>query len=153
MPGGSPQITLEFGRFVQISVKLGGNHSVLNQEIERDDLKRVLVRGFEDDRAAGASLLDFQPASSTDAPAIARLQAGEAVLRHRGGEIIAECFGRGQEWGVDDAADRVDAEVFRPGLAAAGAIKASHRVAAAGREGLAENVLAAVRIWIWGGHK
>ena len=125
---------------------------MLNQQIEGDDLEGVLVGGFEDDRARSARLLDLQPASSTHTPAVTRLQARETVLQHRGGEVVAKSFRGGKERGVDDAADRVDAEIFRAGLATAGAIEAGHGIAAAGGERLPEDVLAAVWIWIDVGH-
>ena len=70
--------------------------------------------------------------AAQNAPAIAGTQAREAVLRHRGGKIVAQGFRRFEESVVNDAADGVDAEVVGTGLAAAGAVKASHGIAAAG---------------------
>ncbi len=124
-------------------VELGGDDSVLNEELEGDDLEGVLVGGFEDDGAGGSGLLDLQPAGGADAPAVSGFEAGEAVLGHGGGEIVAEGLGGGEERGVDDAADGVDAVVVGAGLAAAGAVEAGHGLAAAGVEGLAEDVFAA----------
>jgi hypothetical protein len=51
-------------------VELAGDDGVLNEKFEGDDLQRVLMRGFEDDGARSAGLLDLEPARSTDAPAI-----------------------------------------------------------------------------------
>ena len=87
--------------------------------------------------------MDLEPAGSADAPAVAGLEALETELRHGCAEVVAESFGGGEEWGVDDAADGVDAEVVGAGLAAAGAVEAGHGLAAAGVERLAEDVFAA----------
>ena len=90
-------------------------------------------------RRAGIDAL--QPAGGADAPAVAGLEAGEAVLRHGGGEIVAEALGGGEKLRRDDAADGVHAEIVRAGVAAAVAEEAGHGLAAAGGEGLAEDVL------------
>jgi len=124
-------------------MQLVGNDGVLDEQFKGDNLERRLMGGFEDDGAGGASLLHLEPARGTDAPAVAGLEAGEAMLRHGGGEVVAEGLRRGQEGLVDHAADGVDAEVVGAGLAAAGAVEAGHGSAAAGGEGLAEDVLAA----------
>jgi hypothetical protein len=73
-------------------------------------------------------------------------------LRHGGAEVVAQDLGRLEEGRVDDAADGMDAVVLGAGLAAAGAIKAGHGLAAANVEGLAENVFAAVSDGFDGGH-
>ncbi len=135
------------GRWKNGLVKLVGDYGVLDQKLEGDDLEGGLVGGFEDDGASGSSLLDLEPAGCADAPAVAGLETSEAVLRHGCAEIVAESFGGGEEWGVDDAADGVDAEVVGAGLAAAGAVEASHGLAAAGVERLAEDVFAAGLDW------
>lgn len=126
-----------------VSVELVGDDGVLDEQLEGNDLQRGLVGGFEDDGASGAGLLDLEPARGADAPAVAGPEAGEAVLRHGGGEIVAQGFGGFEEGVVDDAADGVDAEVLGAGLAAAGAVEAGHGLAAAGGERLAEDVAAA----------
>ena len=124
-------------------MQLGGDDGELNQELEWNDAEAVLVGRFEDDGAGCSGLLTLQPAVSTDAPAVAGFETGKAILRHGGGEVVAESLGGGEEWGVDDAADGVDTEVVRAGIAAAVAVKAGHGIAAAGVEGLAEYVFAA----------
>ena len=93
-----------------------------------------------------------EPAGGADAPAVAGFEAGEAILRHGGAEVVAESFGGFEEGGVDDAADGVDAVVVGAGLAAAGAVEAGHGLAAADVEGLAEDVFAAVFDGFDGGH-
>ena len=68
------------------------DYSVLDQELEGDDLEGGLVGGFEDDGAGCSSLLDLEPAGSADAPTVAGLEASEAVLGHGRAEVVAESF-------------------------------------------------------------
>jgi hypothetical protein len=111
------------------------------------------VSGFEDDWTSCSSLLDLEPASGTDAPAIAGLEAGETELRHGGAEIVAESL-RGLEEGcVDETTDGVDAEVIGASLAAAGAVEPGHRLATTDIERLAEDVFATVFDGFYGGHQ
>jgi hypothetical protein len=133
-------------------VKLRGNYSELDQEFEGDDLESVLVGGFEDDGAGCSGLLDLQPTGGADAPAVSWFEAGEAVLGHGGGEIVAESFAGGEKGRVDDAADGVDTVVFGTSLAATGPVEAGHGGAAAGVEGLAEDVFTAGVVGFGGGH-
>jgi hypothetical protein len=134
-------------------VELAGDHGVLDQELERYDLEGVFVGGFEDDGAGGSGLLDLQPAGGTDAPAVAGFEAGEAELRHGSAEVVTQGLGGGEEGGVDDAADGVDAVVFGACLAAARAVKARHGLTAADVERLAQDVFAAVLDGFYGGHR
>jgi len=124
-------------------VELVGDDGVLDEELEGDDVEGRLVGGFETDGAGGSGLLDLEPAGGADAPAVAGLEAGKTVLRHRGGEVVAQGFRSGEEGFIDDAADGVGARVVGPGLAASGAVESGHRSAAAGGQGLAEYVVAA----------
>ena len=133
-------------------MELVGDDGELDQELERDDAEGVLVGGFKDDGAGSSGLLDLEPASGADTPAIAGLETGEAILRHGGDEIVAEALGGGEEVGRDDAADGVDAEVLFAGLAATGSVEAGHGLAAAGGEGLAEDVLCGGFLWLDGRH-
>jgi hypothetical protein len=134
-------------------VKLAGDDRVLNEEFEGHDLESVLVCGFEDDGAGCASLLDLQPASGADAPAVSGLEAGKTKLRHGGAEVVAQGFGGFEEGGIDDAADGMNAVIVGASLAATGAIEAGHRLAAADIERLPEDVFAAVFDGFNGGHE
>ena len=96
-------------------VELVGDDGVLDEELEGDDLQGGLVGGFEDDGAGGSGLLHLEPARGADTPAVAGLEAGKAILRHGGGEIVSKGLGGGEEGGVDDAADGVDALIFGSG--------------------------------------
>ena len=124
-------------------VELFGDDGVLDEEFEGNDLEGGFVGGFEEDGAGCSGLLYLEPARGTDAPAVAGFEAGEAELGHGRGEVVAERLGGVEEGCVDDATDGVDAEVVGTGLAAAVAIKAGHRGAAAGGQGLAKNIFAA----------
>ena len=93
-------------------MQLVGDDGVLDEEFEGDDFEGCLVGGFEHHRAGGAGLLHLQPPRGADAPAVAGFEAGEAVLRHGRGEVVAEDLGDGKEGFVDQAADGMDAEVF-----------------------------------------
>lgn len=139
--------------FAGFLVKLVGDYGELDEELEGDNAEGVLVGGFEDDGAGGSGLLDLQPAGGADAPSVAGLEAGKAVLRHRSDEIVAEALGGGEEVGRDDAADGVDTQVLLAGLAASGSVEAGHGVAAAGGEGLAEDILCGGFLWLDGRHE
>jgi hypothetical protein len=137
-------------------VESGGDNGVLDEEVKGDDFESVLVGGFEEDGAGCSGLLDCEPAGGADAPAVSGFEAGESVLRHGSGEIVAEGFGGGEEGGVDDAADGVDAVVIGAGVAASVAVEAGRRVsglAAAGFERAAENVAGGILDGFYGGHK
>jgi hypothetical protein len=134
-------------------MELVGDDSVLDEKLEGDNLESVLMGGFEDDRAGRSGLLDLEPAGGTDAPAIARPEAGKTELGHGGAEVVAQRLGGCEERCVDDAADGVDAVVFRACLAAARAVKARHGLTAADVERLAEDVFAAVLDRFYGGHQ
>jgi hypothetical protein len=134
-------------------VELFRYYGELDEKFKRNDAKSVLVSCFEDNRAGCSGLLDLEPAGGTYAPAIAGFEAGESVLRHWGGKVVAEGLGGGEEWGVDDATDGVDAEVTGAGVAAAVAIEAGHGLAAAGGQGLAEHVAGGVFDRLFGWHK
>ncbi len=133
-------------------MELVGDDGVLDQEFEGDDPEGVLVGGFEDDGAGGSGLEDLQPACGADAPAISGFEAGEAVLGHGGGEVVAEAFGGGEEVVGDDTADGVYAEIVSTGVAAAITVEAGHGIAAAGGEGLAEDVFGGGLLGFGGGH-
>ena len=128
-------------------------YGVLDKEFEGDDFEGGFVRGFEDDGAGGSGLLDLKPAGGADAPTVAGFEPGKAVLRHGCAEVVTEGLGGGEERGVDDAADGVDAEVVGAGFAAAGAVKAGHGFATAGIERLAEDVFSAGLDWFCRRHK
>jgi hypothetical protein len=134
-------------------MELAGDDSVLDEQLEGNDLEGVLMGGFEDDGACGASLLNLKPAGGADTPAISGFEASEAELRHGGAEVVAESFRGFEEWLVYDAADGVDSVIVGAGLAAAGAVEAGHGLAATDVEGLAKDVFTTVFDRLDGGHE
>jgi hypothetical protein len=121
-------------------VEGGGDDCVLEEKLEGDDFEGRFVRGFEDDGARSAGLLNVEPAACAHAPAVTRLEAGESVLRHGCREVVAEAGRGGKKLFCDDAADRVHAEVVGAGVATAIAIEAGYGVDTTGFEGLTEDV-------------
>ena len=73
----------------------------------------------QDHAGRAAHLQRFAPAGRTQAPAVAGPQAGKAELGHRRREIIAAGSGKLEKRGGHDDADRVAADVFSTGVAAA----------------------------------
>ena len=71
-------------------MKLGWDHCVLNQKLEGHDLQSGFVCSLENDGARRSGLLNLEPAGRTDTPAVARLEACEAVLGHRRAQVVAE---------------------------------------------------------------
>ena len=129
-------------RFLTL-VKRVRDDGVFNQDFEWNNRQSCLVGRLKHDRATCPGLLDLKPSRSADAPAIAGFEARKAKLWHGRAEVVAEELGDAEELFVDDAADGVDAEVVRTGLAAAGAVEACHGLAAADLERLAKNISSA----------
>src|ERR1700689_4880493 len=64
-------------------------HRVVLQHPERRDRQGLLVGRFQHHLRREAGVEGFLPARGAEAPAVAGLEAREAVLRHRGGEVVA----------------------------------------------------------------
>ena len=88
------------------------------------DLECRLVGGGQHHRRGDARLQRLLPAVGAQAPAFARLQAREAVLRPRRAQVVAPRAAEGEEFYRHLGADDVDAEVVRAGVTAAGAVEA-----------------------------
>src|SRR3954463_4772312 len=84
---------------------VGGVDGFLPQRLDRHDLQRTRVRRCQHDPRRGAGLVGLQPADGEDAPPVAGLQAGEAVLGDRRREVVAEVALHLQEIRGDDGAD------------------------------------------------
>src|SRR5665213_318192 len=117
------------------------NDSILQQYLEGHDFEGALVGGFKDHRAGGAGALHLEPARSADAPAVSGAETGEAKMRHRRREVVAELRGHGEKLLRHNAADGVNTEVLRRGVATTVAEKSRNGIGAAGFERLAEDVL------------
>src|SRR4051812_24534520 len=108
--------------------------------------ERAFMRRGEDDFRGGAVIKRFLPARGAKAPAVARLQTGEAPLQVRRRKIVAGRLGECQELGRHHYANGVRADVLGTGVAAAVAKKASHGCRAARGELSAEHVFS---LWLF----
>src|SRR5258708_2330336 len=107
---------------------------------ERDVLEDVLVRGFEHHLRRHAGLVRLDPAQHVQAPPVPGLEALEAHLRARRGEIVAA---RTAE--LEKLRGRLDADQVRDPIhvvrrAASVAEEPGERRVAAGEQGPAEDV-------------
>ena len=100
-------------------------------------VERALVSGSQHDPRRLPGIERLLPTWSAEAPAIAGLEAGKAVLRNRRRQIVAARFGEPQKLGGRDNADRVAPHVLPAGVAAAVPEKARHRLDRAALEPLA----------------
>src|SRR6185503_4423304 len=105
---------------------------VLLQVIERNDLQGHRMGGLEHHLGGAAGIERLLPARRAQAPAVARLEAGEAVLRHRRREVVAPGFREGEELRRHDDANRVQAHVLAAGVATGIAIEAGQRLSRTG---------------------
>src|SRR5437763_1208209 len=112
---------------------------------ERAVAQRAFVRRTQDHARRLARLECLLPARRTEAPTVAGLEAGKAEFRHRCGKIVAAGFGKREKRGGHDGADRVAADILRPGIAAAVAKEAAHRAYRAEFELFPEHVAGQVR--------
>src|SRR5262245_34367587 len=80
------------------------------------------------------------PARRAQAPAVARLQPGEAVIGHRRREVVAARFGELEELRRHHGADRVGPHILPARIAAAVAEEAGHRFRRAQRELAAQHI-------------
>src|SRR5437660_4670673 len=111
---------------------------------ERAVVERAFVRSAQHHVGGLARLERFLPTRRAQAPAVARLEAGKAELRHRRRKIIAAGFGKGEEIGGHDDTNRVAADVLARRVAAAVAKEARHWFYRADFEPLAEHVAGGV---------
>lgn len=98
------------------------------------------MRSPQVDSRCRAVLFGLSPAIGTQAPAIARFQAGEAELGPRCDQVIAALTGKSEEGFGDTSAHRVRATVVSAGVTAAVAKKAGDGIGTAGLERLAKDV-------------
>ena len=114
---------------------------MLLEFLEGDELKGGDVGGFEDDGAGFAGFEGLFPAGDADAPAVARVQAGEGPLGAGGDEIVSDFDLVLEELLGQDGADEVQAAVLRAGVAAAVAVEAGEGCGGAVLEFGSEDVL------------
>ena len=123
------------------------------QFVQRRELQCRDVRRLQVHHRRGPGVVRFLPARHADAPAIARLQAGEAPFGDRRRQVVARLAAEGEKLFRHPTADDVHADVFRAGVAAAVAVEAGARRLAAGLKWGAENVLRGGHVVSNSGHR
>ena len=113
---------------------------VLPQRLQRDELEDRLVGRGQHHRCGRSVTVGARPVDRGHAPPVARHQAGEGVLRHRRGQVVADAPLVAQELLGHHRADRVAAEVLGTGVAASVPEEAGHRVGAAGLQLTAQDI-------------
>ena len=105
---------------------------MLLERFERHDVEGAFVGGREDHVGGRAVLVGAKPVGGGHAPAVAGVEAGEAVLGHRGAEVVADGTLVLEELGGHHGADGVAAAVVGTGSTASVPVEAGHGVHAAG---------------------
>jgi hypothetical protein len=105
---------------------------VFLESVKRDDLKRSLMGGCEDDVGCGAVLVRLEPVGCGHTPPIAGREPGESILRHRRDQVVADSPLMLEKLGGDHGADRVAPQILGTGVAAPIAKETGDRVGAAG---------------------
>ena len=113
---------------------------MLLEDLQWHHVEGALMGACQHHRCAAAVFMGTQPVERGDTPPVPRDQSGEAELRHRGTQIIADRPLVLEELGGDHRADGVQAAVLIAGRAAAIPIEPGHRVGAAGVQRFAEDV-------------
>jgi hypothetical protein len=115
-------------------------HCVRPQVRQAAHLQGGQVRRFQQHGRRHADAPRLLPPGRAHAPAVARLEAGEADLRDRRHEVVAAGLAEGQEVRRDLHADHVQPVVLRSGVAAAVAEEAGERRDRAGQQRAAQHV-------------
>lgn len=113
---------------------------MLLEQGERHDFEGARVGGGKGHWCRDPCEQRFLPTGGAHAPAVAGLQAGEIVVGHRRGEVVAGGAAEGEKLGGDLDAHGVAAVVVGAGVAMAVAEKAGERIERAGLERAAEDV-------------
>jgi aminopeptidase N len=95
--------------FVKRTGVRGDVDRVLPEHVQRDDLQRALVGRGQHHRGGGAVAMRAQPVRRGHAPSVPRHQPGEAELRHRRGQVVADAALMREELRGHHRADRVAA--------------------------------------------
>src|SRR5437763_13321026 len=91
---------------------------VLLEQLERHYVQGAFVCGSEDDEGGDTLRMRAQPRVGRHAPAVARLQPGEVVLRHRRAQVVSDALLILEELRGQDGTDRVAGEITGAGAAA-----------------------------------
>jgi hypothetical protein len=119
---------------------------VLLERGERDDVKGAFVGGCQHHVRARPVLMGAQPVRRGHAPAVARLESGEAIWRHGGAEVVPDAALVLEELGRHDSADRVASPILRTGRAAPIPVEAGHGVGATGLKLSTEHIAIGHRV-------
>lgn len=111
-----------------------------DQLVEVDEFQRGNVCRGQVDRRRRTRLKSFFPAFDAQTPPVARLQAGESVLRQRTDQVIASITAEFQEFHRHDRANDMDPGILPARVAATGAIETGKGFGRAGDQRLAQNV-------------
>jgi len=110
------------------------------QPLEGDEVQSPGVSAFEHHRRRTARVVGLAPAQGADAPSVTRFEAGKAVRRTRGDQVVASFELVVQEGCCHARADDVAANVTLVGVAAPVAVPAGKRVVGAGHQLGAQDV-------------
>ena len=102
------------------------------KNVQRNDVERSLVRGFQIHRTRFASVHGQQPRSRTNAPRISGFQTGKIESRRRCDEIVAHITSKEQEVVVQYAADGVRSAIVFIGVATTVSVPAGQWVPGTG---------------------
>src|SRR5580692_11288373 len=102
--------------------------------------ERALMGSAQHHARRLAGCMSLLPARRAQTPAVAGFEAGKAEFRHRRRQVVAACLGKIEECRSHHDTDGVAAEILRPGVTAAVAVKPGHRRDRASFELLAQNI-------------
>src|SRR3990172_4508217 len=105
----------------QVRCSSGEVDGVALEVLEIDQFERRLMGRPKNDARGAARLKRLAPARGAQAPAVAGLEPREIEIGLRRRKIVATRLGEGEELGRHLDADRVQADILRPSVTAAGA--------------------------------
>jgi hypothetical protein len=113
---------------------------MLGERSEGNDLQRSLMGGCQHHGCGHAIVVSSEPVRRRNAPAVAGHKPGKLVLGHRSAQIVADTALVLEELSGHDRADRVAAEILRPGAAASIPVEPGKRVGATWLELTTEHI-------------
>ena len=114
--------------------------SMLPENLQRNDVGRADLGGFQQNRWGHSILVGLLPARRTDAPVIAGLKTWKTEVRHRRAQIIALGSAVTEKAFRHHTADTVTSKIRHIGSTMSISEPSGHRLAAADLERLTENV-------------
>ena len=117
---------------------------VRDEIVHIDKFERGNVRPRQKDGRGNACISGFDPALHAQAPAVAGLEPGKAIFRHRGAQVIAHGPGESQKLLGHFRAEDVQPQIARTRAATAISKKTRHRFGTTIGEFAAKNISSAV---------